>query len=179
MMIINIYQAVAKTKYILSKPIFSPKRIDFDPNAPWLGAGYYFWEHKVENAIKWGNTRYCGNYSIYGSAYLLDNDKCLDFAGSHDDIEQLKTVYNHLISMGIPQQEVTIDKIVGFILDMLKWQGIKLVCTRLKTKPFLNEKTTVRTPNNYYLSFPVETIQVCFYDFPNELILKNYTLLSE
>ncbi len=28
MMMINIYQAVAKTKYILSKPIFSPKRIN-------------------------------------------------------------------------------------------------------------------------------------------------------
>lgn len=51
---------------------------------PWLGEGYYFWEHYIDDAKWWGDEIYRGHYIIAESRLDLHTEGLLDLYG---DIE--------------------------------------------------------------------------------------------
>lgn len=165
---IKIYQTTDNSS-VCSSPILSPSRKETDPDYPWLQPGYYFWEHYIEDARKWGEVRYNNDYSIYSSSYDMDDTKGLDLVSNYRHKDLFFKGRDRLIRQG--EKNVTIEKIVKHYIDLMKSENRKIIFTRLASKPFNRalKYNEVKTPNDHVVVFYPTTVQVCFYDFPNIL----------
>lgn len=166
---ITLYQTV---RY--SEPITSPILAE---EKPWLGKGYYFWEHEIENARHWGKTHYHNRYSIYQSSYQNTEDG-IDLVDNYDDRERLEKDYQdikgRMENLGI-DKDVTLEEI---IILMRKNISKKIHYIRLESGTFFkNGKLQIAVPNlSHPLTFTTKRlVQVCFPCFPcQEIGLTDY-----
>lgn len=77
-----------------------------------LGEGFYFWDHNLARAHKWGKTHYKGNYKILEVPLYLHGKNFLDLVGSRKDVETLLRVMNHMKGV------VPVDKFGAFMHGM-------------------------------------------------------------
>ena len=167
---IKIYQA-ANNKSKLETPIKSPDRKPSDPNYPWLLPGYYFWEYYIQDAEEWGRVRYKNDYSVYSCEYELNDEHCLDLVSNYKHKEFLIRIKEKLESKG--EKNVTVEKLVKYLTD----NRSDIICTRIESSPMSQrERECIPTPNNHYITFNPKSVQVCFYQFPNELITEDFKL---
>ena len=165
---ITLYQTV---RY--SEPITSPI---FATEEPWLGEGYYFWEHEIENARHWGKKHYHNRYSIYQSSYQNTEDG-LDLVDNYEDRERLEKDYQDIkrrVSK-LGRDDVTIREVITL---MRKKTSKKIHYIRFDSGTFFkDEKLQIAVPNRSYpLTFPTKRlVQVCFPCFPcQEIGLTDY-----
>ena len=165
---ITLYQTV---RY--SEPITSPI---FATEEPWLGEGYYFWEHEIENARYWGKKHYRNRYSIYQSSYQNTEDG-LDLVDNYEDRERLEKDYQDIkrrVSK-LGRDDVTLEEI---IILMRKNISKKIHYIRIDTGTFFkNENRLLPVPNVRKLpTFTTKRlVQVCFPCFPcQEIGLTDY-----
>lgn len=161
--VINLYQARFNTDTI---PLLAI-------NEPWLGEGYYFWEHEVKNAIHWGETHYEGKYYIYESSYR-NNEHGLDFVDNYDHRDYLmkaKEVLNK------KRKDVSLPVIVAMLRKRYK-EKIKYI--RIDTGSFFaKEKFFLDVPNHNkpIWMFRKRLVQVCILEYPcPEIGFTNYHL---
>ncbi len=173
---IRIYQA-ANNSTVLKRPLYSHERDENDQHYPWLQPGYYFWEHHIEDAMAWGQIRYDGNYSIYSCSYNMDDQTCLDLVSNYRHREFFFHVRERLIKKN--KGDVSIEKIIKWLLDNQK-ESTRFDCVRLLSKTFYGNRKEIQvpTPNGQTIKFCQTTVQVCFYEFPNELITEDFIFVE-
>ncbi len=166
---ITLYQTV---RY--SEPRTSPI---FATEEPWLGEGYYFWEHEIENARHWGETHYNNQYSIYQSSYQNTEDG-IDLVDNYDDRERLEKDYQDIkrrVSELGRDKDVTLREVITL---MQKNISKKIHYIRLESGTFFKDgKLQIKVPNRHYpLTFTTKRlVQVCFPCFPcQEIGLTDY-----
>ena len=166
---ITLYQTV---RY--SEPRTSPI---FAKGEPWLGEGYYFWEHEIENARYWGKTHYHNSYSIYRSSYQNTEDG-IDLVDNYEDRERLEKDYQDIkrrVSKLGRDKDVTLREV---IILMRKNVPKKFHYIRFESGTFFKDgKLQISVPNlRYPLTFTTQRlVQVCFPCFPcQEIGLTDY-----
>lgn len=169
---IVIYQAANNTSN-LEAPLYSDGEGKKDEHYPWLLPGYYFWEHNIEDAKVWGRKRYNDDYSIYSCSYNMDDQYCLDLVSNYRHRDFFFKVRERLIKKG-KGGNVRIEMIIKWILDN-QTEDTYFKCARLESKTFSPMRIEVPTPNDKVI-FHNSTVQVCFYEFPNDLIVSPFKL---
>ena len=167
---IRLYQAVRYDGKQRDFPICATEK-------PWLGRGYYFWEHEIENAHHWGKRHYGGQYCIYQSSYQ-NTEEGLDLVDNYEQREQLANY--------IKQIEARIDKSISLeqIIELLRKHTSKRIhYIRIDTGSFFqDERTQLPVPNKRPLPwlFTKRLVQVCFPYFPcQEIGLTDYRIYEE
>lgn len=176
MQTIKLYQA-ANNRPRLTSALYSTSVGKKDKHYPWLQPGYYFWENDIEDARVWGRIRYHDNYSIYTCSYKMDDQYCLDLVSNYRHKYFFKEVRDRLIEKS-NGKDVSIEKIIKWILDNADKDAL-FKCVRLESKTFNPNQFKVPTPNGDSIEFNKSTVQVCFYDFPNELIEEPFQFIEE
>lgn len=171
---IKIYQA-ASNDSVLKKPLYSHERKGDDMTYPWLQPGFYFWEHYIEDARTWGMKRYNGDYSIYSCSYNMDDQKCLDLVSNYQHRDFFLRVREKLVKNN--KGDVSIEKIIKWLRDN-QTEATKFDCVRLQSQTFNPTKIDIPTPNGKTIRFYQTTVQVCFYEYPNSLILEEFNLVE-
>lgn len=155
---ITLYQAVRGDSQIpLKAPIYSERDT-------WLGQGFYFWEHHVENAHYWGRKHYSGRYHIYESSYR-NTERGLDLVDNYEDRERLIALIQKLSNK--VGQEVSLAEIIFIIMHKIYPGRVKYV--RMDTGSFYpNRRCYLPVPNKTPLPWMFERrlVQVYFSEFP-------------
>ena len=166
---IKLYQTVRYSE-LRTSPIFAKEKT-------WLGAGYYFWEHEIENAHHWGETHYHNRYTIYQSSYKNTEDG-IDLVDNYDDRERLENIFQKIkgrVGQSGIREEVTLGDVITL---MRKKTSKKIHYIRFDSGTFFkDEKLQIAVPNRSYpLTFPTKRlVQVCFPCFPcQEIGLTDY-----
>ena len=157
---IKLYQAVEKRRDSLKAPIYSKEKA-------WLGDGYYFWEHYIENAEYWGETHYHNNYEIYKSQYC-NNKFGLDFIDCYEHREDLFAIYD-TISENVNQRAYDLPTLVRLILEQVLQSPDSIHYIRIDTGTFFPKKKIsicVPTQPKRIRIKQIPLIQVCIRTYP-------------
>lgn len=139
-----------------------------DPEC-WLGAGTYFWESFVDNAIKWGKTHYSNSYKISQKNYTYTKQNCLNLVDDVDDLLMLKKLYECIKrknSNALPKYLYSFLKLVRKGSESAKrYECARLLpygCLRPMLKLECSKDATFK--GEFYFTPP---IQVCFWNRVN------------
>ncbi|MFI3262096.1 MAG: hypothetical protein R3Y26_04205 [Rikenellaceae bacterium] len=133
----------------------------------WLGCGYYFWEHYIDNAHWWGHlwyTRKGLDYKIYKSSYTKNEFTCFDLIDNYKHKDTLKDVIELTKKRNLyDAKTTTIGRIIAFMIEI----GIfDFKATRMQhPSRSLNNKfsDSINIDNKQRFDLTPQ-IQVCFYD---------------
>lgn len=128
---------------------------------PWLGAGYYFWDSRQEDAKWWGDVVYKTNgYIVCKTTYDQHSPLLYDLVGiiNHFDefVECAKLI-----------KERRCVKTIKFpvVLSYLKkLESFKYKAIRVWPSPHRYNNSCVEFPNNKVVLEKTEKIQICFFD---------------
>lgn len=157
---IKLYQAVQKRENRLKAPILAGKKA-------WLGDGYYFWEHYIENAKYWGKEHYNGNYEIYESQYC-NNEYGLDFIDCYEHRDDLLSIYNE-ISSRVNEGDYNLPTLVRLLLEQALQSPDNIRYIRIDTGTFFpKEKISICVPTQPKRIWieKIPLIQVCIRTYP-------------
>ena len=165
---IRLYQAVLYNKRLSSKPVLATEKT-------WLGSGFYFWEHEIDNAHHWGE-KHCNNqYCIYESSYQ-NTEAGLDLVDNYEHRDLLIRYIKELEEL-TGDNNITLARIIALICKKVPH---KIHYIRIDTGSFFwDDKTILPVPNKRPLPwiFTKRLVQVCFPSFPcKEIGLIDYRL---
>lgn len=136
----------------------------------WLGEGYYFWDHFIENAHWWGNVGYKGKYIITKITCSFDLTKCYDLVGSTNHLDDFGKSVKLLKDLGYIKETTTVARILMFMKEHLDFDyeairvyGINSISEKKRTNtPFIYRMKFEE--NGYsYLDYKPE-IQICVFE---------------
>ena len=158
---INLYQAVRKESKRLEIPLFAEEKA-------WLGKGYYFWEHHIENAHYWGETHYGGNYEVYESQYC-NNKFGLDFVDCYEHREDLFSIYDEVKGLKGYEREYDLPALVRLLYEQVLQQGEDIHYIRIDTGTFYPKRgrnlSVPTRPKQIWIPC-ARLVQVCILAYP-------------
>lgn len=162
---IKLYQAVRYASGVNNSPIFATEKT-------WLGRGFYFWEHEIENARHWGEKHYNGKYCIYQSSYK-NTEEGLDLVDNYEHrdllIKYIEQIEGRII------KNISLAQIIALIC---KYTPESIHYIRIDTGSFFQQdKIQLPVPNKGSLPqlYTKRLVQVCFPKFPcKEIGLTGY-----
>lgn len=162
---IRLYQAVRCDGKLLDFPICATEKT-------WLGRGFYFWEHEIDNARRWGKTHYGGRFYIYWSSYQ-NTEEGLDLVDNYEHRARLVGYIKQIERR--TQQSLSLSQIIALISKHTS-QRVRYI--RMDTGSFFpTDKTKLPVPNKHPLLwlYDKRLVQVCFPEFPcKEIGLTDY-----
>jgi hypothetical protein len=81
----------------------------------WLGDGFYFWDHFIDNAKWWGTHRYGEKYIICRALCDYNTNSCFDLVGTVEHLEQFKNSVDFLKSMGKITSKTTVRRVLNYL----------------------------------------------------------------
>lgn len=147
----------------------------------WLGDGYYFWDHFIENAHWWGKEvrRYGNGYLICRAKCDFNDLECCDLVGNTGHLEMFYNTYELMKENGLANKNTTVRRLIGYLKDDLNcfnFSAIRAFGLRSKNHnssfSFTLNFEEGKTP---YLDFR-PAIQICFYS-KTSLGLRDFKLI--
>lgn len=139
---------------------------------PWLGAGYYFWDSRIEDAKWWGETVYQKNgYVVCHTLYDQHSPLLYDLVG---DLE----LFDEFVACASLVKEKTGLKKVSFpvvLAYMKKLPGFDYKAIRVWPYQRNVEETEVKFPDNRMMLGKTSKIQICFFD--KTLLIQPYRIV--
>lgn len=134
----------------------------------WLGNGYYYWDHFIENAHWWGEKSYPSQgYMICESSCILTENNCFDLVGNTDHLEWLRYAIDELVSKGASRDGMTVARVIEFLRNeakIFKFQATRANSINARYKDSEYEKR-IHFSHRYeaYMDYQ-PPIQICFYE---------------
>ena len=141
-----------------------------EPRYQFLGEGYYFWDHNIGRAHKWGTSHYNGKYLILEADMVLSGDKFLDMVGSREDLRIFIDAYEYLKKRDAGLKVGAFFKVMQTIAKYQPAAWPFTIIRALNVKRNGNFVAYNHLPNSDMLLDP--EIIICFYD-KKELNLQN------
>lgn len=173
---IILYQATKATETRLKNPIKSTI-------GTWLGEGFYFWEHHIENAEHWGETHYNNRYHIYKSCYS-NNEFGFDFVDNYEHRDDLIRIHKLACSRAkgttFEPNKDTLNRLISSLLRRyISKRASNIKYIRIETGSFYPMdyiEIPVIKPKKYKVKvLEKRLVQVCFLEFPcKEVGLTSY-----
>lgn len=133
----------------------------------WLGCGYYFWEHYIENAHWWGDLWYARkglDYKIYKSAYENNEDTCFNLV---DNYEHKDTLKNAIELMKVERlynaDTTTVGRVIAYLIgiNIFKFKATRMQHPSRSLDNKFSDSINVDKKRRFDL---LPQVQVCFYD---------------
>ena len=134
----------------------------------WLGQGYYYWEHFIENAHWWGKTSYPTlGYMICESTCILTEENCFDLIGTPEHLELFRAIVDLLVEKGATIEKITVARVLEFLrkdAKVFKFKAVRTgsINTRYKDSDY-EKRIYFKHKSFAYLDYQ-PPLQICFYD---------------
>lgn len=158
-------------EYILKNgPFISTHDSLNDGVGPWIGEGYYFWEHNISLAHWWGKSHILGDYVICSCNLEYDKLQLWDLYNDHDHLAELDRINKYLNDkLEIPYNDLTLVKVIRYMKDndLFTYSAVRVISIGV-----INEKKNIgeevmkrmRFSTNHKSYFDIiPPIQVCLY----------------
>ena len=140
---------------------------------PWLGQGYYFWDHEIKLAHWWGSKAgYENNYMICEAwCNMTGNDLCWDLHENGFHRDEFHETILKIVELNLSKKphDITVDQVIEFVKNKksFKYEAIRIlgVNSVKKIKGFKNVGARMlfrRGKEAYYDIFPA--VQICFFN---------------
>lgn len=136
----------------------------------WLGEGYYFWEHFIENAHWWGkiNENYSNGYVICKSTCDKGSESCFDLYDNYNHIDTFNDAIKILKAQRLYTSNITtVARIIEYLrttLKIFKYEATRAYGVNSKSSSSEYSQRVIFDiyhPKKYLDSYPA--IQVCLY----------------
>lgn len=144
----------------------------------WLGDGYYFWDHFIENAHWWGKEvrAFNNGYIICKAICDFDQSDCLDLVGNPIHLEKLYDAFLLMQSNGFVDDSTTTKRVIDYLqndLKVMRFSAVRVL--GLNSKDYyshFNYTLLFESDKAAYLDFK-PPYQICFFD-KKSLNLRSY-----
>ncbi len=158
---VNLYQTLANRE----NPDYIERNGPVKCNSltAWLGNGYYFWEHFIDNAHWWGKENHKNNYIICKSSYDRDDNDCLDLIDNYDDLQSLIEFVGYLESIGQYNSSTSMSRVLEYFRKNLEIKAVRANPIGSKQRTFPKHKIIVHPKSCVYIDL-MPPVQVCIFD---------------
>lgn len=128
---------------------------------PWLGAGYYFWDSRIEDAKWWGKTAYGKKgFIVCHTTYDQHSPLLYDLVGDMDAIDEFINCAN-LIKKKTGLSKVSFPIVLAYMKRTPSFEY-----KAIRVWPYLQnvKETDIKFPSSKMTLGITDKIQICFFD---------------